>query len=421
MDERESVGRLSRFGRFLIEWNLFETGENNEETICIQRWSTRFYVCLLSFFISTLLVFNLLRVETQLIEVQNPSLELYFKLQNTYADINCPCSQISSLYSSFVKLTPVYYDICSSDFISQRWIDMLVDNMTFLRYVPDFRSTASNQFQVLRELCKLSQATLNTNVQSFFDTELISSSLLEKNLWFVDTTAVIDTFKNTLFWNVNYLISFILSFEKINLLLPGIETSNTIKIVLTNSGWKFTTLINYYVLSENSPQCVCDQDDSCIMESDFYDFDVYNNDGRFVYSSLQSNVSLQLQNWFFGCWILNGVLQSSPENSFLTNQTVLNFIATYFNWSSDSILSTALNLTNSKKTNGSNNTLYDLVQTSFVDDFLVELDYSLYFAQCRPQACFYSAKKYQKFLYICTSLLHSMEVYRSLCDLLYHT
>ena len=122
-------------------------------------------------------------VKTPLIEEKNPTLDSYYKLQNRYSDVKCPCSQLSSLYDSFAALIPIYHPICSSGFISQVWIEILVDNMTAFRYPGDFRATASTQFQVLRELCHFSQTVLNNNIRSFLQREFISDVLLSENRW----------------------------------------------------------------------------------------------------------------------------------------------------------------------------------------------------------------------------------------------
>jgi hypothetical protein len=58
---------------------------------------------------------------------------------------------------------------------------MLFDNMTAFRFPGDFRATASTQFQVLRELCNMSQTALNNDIQLFYDKEFISGALLSEN------------------------------------------------------------------------------------------------------------------------------------------------------------------------------------------------------------------------------------------------
>ncbi|CAF1470926.1 unnamed protein product [Adineta steineri] len=179
MQRRDDLRLHHRLRRFLINLNLFETDLTDEQTITIQRWSTRIYIMLLFSTMTILLVYDALAVKTQQIEVRNPSLKTYLELQNTYdTNVICPCTEISASYRSFAEIIPTYHEICSSVFVSQKWIDMLFNDQTSMRYVLDFRATATNQFQVLRELCKFSQTTINNDIQAFYDDVIISAYLL---------------------------------------------------------------------------------------------------------------------------------------------------------------------------------------------------------------------------------------------------
>ncbi|CAF0785764.1 unnamed protein product [Adineta steineri] len=140
------IGLIRRLGKFCKEFNVFETDATDTTSIDIQRWSTRIYIFLLLFCISGLLLDRGLRVETQLVEVENPSVELYMELQETHSDISCLCSQISVAYGSFVELNLIYESVCSSGFVSQTWIEMLVNDITTQGHPGDFRASASLMF-----------------------------------------------------------------------------------------------------------------------------------------------------------------------------------------------------------------------------------------------------------------------------------
>jgi hypothetical protein len=405
MVKTEVVGFLRRLGRFLVDLNLFETDDTDERTIHVQRWSTRAYICVLCYFICILLFQDGLHVETRLIEVRNPSLESYIKLQNLYGDVNCPCSQISVSYGSFVMLAPIYHSICSSGFISQTWIEMLSDKMTAFRFVGDFRATAGLQFQILRELCQFSQSALNNDILSFYDSEFISGSLLNEDQWHVEIGTAIAASLDNSFTNVKHRISFFRSFVKYNLLVSGIETSIVLELEMKNG----LTVVNLqpisYQVFEKANYCECDNDVICYFPSSIYNVGLFDIYAQVFYYTLESQRSFVLKDWFVGCWALESLLLSSFNNSFLNNQTELNLIAMYFNWASDSILPTVLNLNESNKINGSTGTFNDLLQTFFVENVVTELNYSVYFEQCRAQSCFYSIKQHSSFLDIFTSLL----------------
>ena len=400
MDRGNNLCR--RLGRFIIELNLFKTDVTNPQTIKIQRWSTRIHTILLFCAMCILLVYNASTVKTQQIEVKHPSFETYYKLKNAYdTDIKCPCAQISAPYRSFLQLVPVYHEICSSFFVSQTWINMLFDDTTFIRYVLDFRATASNQFQVLRELCTLSQTTINRNMQTFYNDELISGYLLSEPLIKAEITTTIAVFQASSRTNFLHLISFLRSFVFGNQYLAGIETPYALQIYSYDGlNWMTAMGGNSYVQANTTlPSCQCYQVATCSLWSAFYNKIVIET--GLLLNWRTTALSLRVENWFVGCWPLESLLISSVEDSFLYNQSALDVMAMYFNWSSNS-MPIALNV--SKEANQSS-TFNDVLHSLFVESFSTEFNYSLYFAQCRPLSCLYSINQHSSFLYIVTTLL----------------
>ncbi|CAF3889333.1 unnamed protein product [Adineta steineri] len=174
---------------------------------------------------SILLIYDASAVKTQQIEVRNPSLETYLELQNTYdTNVKCPCTEISALYGSFVKIIPVYHEICSSDFVSQQWIDMLFNDQTSMRYVLDFRATASQQFQILRELCTFSQTATNNDIQGLYDDELISAYLLSENLLKAEVVSITTAFRTSSIADFLRSLSFVREYVLGNQFMTGIQT-----------------------------------------------------------------------------------------------------------------------------------------------------------------------------------------------------
>jgi len=222
--ERESF--VHRSCRFPIELNLFETDATDEHSVRIQRWSTRLYIFLLSTAMMILLAYTTLNVMTKQIEEQNPSLQTYFDLHNKYGNLKCPCTQISSSYETFVELSPLYHEVCESDFISQKWIDFLFDNnKTIMRYAVDFRATASNQFQVLRELCQISSSAINDNLETFYKSKLISGDLLNKDLFNATLHADILAFQSMTISNFRRSLTYMRSFTAGNYFMTATQTA----------------------------------------------------------------------------------------------------------------------------------------------------------------------------------------------------
>jgi hypothetical protein len=68
--------------------------------------------------------------------------QLYLKHGKT---LLCPCAKDSVIYKGFVSTTFTFHPVCSSTFVSEKWIKALY-LMDASRYgVTDFRTTASSQ------------------------------------------------------------------------------------------------------------------------------------------------------------------------------------------------------------------------------------------------------------------------------------
>jgi len=233
--ERESFVRRKR--RAFIELNLFETDIVDEHSVHNQRWSTRIYIFVLIFAMMIFLVYTTLQATTKQIEVLNPSLFTYFHLYSKYENVKCSCTEISSSYQTFVELSFLYHEVCQSDFISQKWIDFLFDNnKSTIRYAVDFRASASNQFQVLRELCQLSLTEVNDSLEIFYKSEFISGHLLNEDLFNAQLDADILSFQSITISNFRRSLGFMRSFTFANYFMPAIKTAFSLVLVASAEG-----------------------------------------------------------------------------------------------------------------------------------------------------------------------------------------
>ena len=223
------VDVLRRFRRSAANYNVFDTNSTDEAIIRHERWSTRLYICLLSLAMLVLLFYTTLYVTSSQLEIENPSLDGYLNLYRTYQNIKCPCSQISTTYDRFLQLEATYHPICSSDFVSARWIQFLFDNnRTTSRYAADFRATASHQFQVLRELCHLAIEAVENGLATLYSDQLISGQMLSKNIFEAKLEADILAFQRITTANFWRELTLVRSLMFGNQLMPAIETAFTI-------------------------------------------------------------------------------------------------------------------------------------------------------------------------------------------------
>jgi hypothetical protein len=71
--------------------------------------------------------------------------ELYLKYNKTLA---CRCTNDTVPYKAFVSNTIKYHPVCSSTFVSQKWIEALYFPNASMYGVTDFRTTASSQVRL---------------------------------------------------------------------------------------------------------------------------------------------------------------------------------------------------------------------------------------------------------------------------------
>lgn len=113
-----------------------------------------------------------------LTSISNPSLNNYIDLQRLHpAELRCPCSTIAIPYHRFMSLSPTLHQICSSDFITDRWISAL-KQINIYNADLDWRNKAHQQYNLLSKLCQLSNETITDAIDEFLSQSLIVSNLL---------------------------------------------------------------------------------------------------------------------------------------------------------------------------------------------------------------------------------------------------
>ena len=113
-----------------------------------------------------------------LTSISNPSLNTYTDLQRSYPDeLRCPCSTIAIPHHRFMSLYPTLHQICSSDFVTDRWISAL-KHLTIYNADLDWRNKAYQQYNILSRLCQLSNETVTNAIDEFLSQSFIISNLL---------------------------------------------------------------------------------------------------------------------------------------------------------------------------------------------------------------------------------------------------
>jgi hypothetical protein len=191
-----AVARLMTFVSQIRNWlkqlNAFDNPTKaTANYLQQQRRATHVYFLLLSSALFILVMYNSLAYSTKKFTVSSPSLEQYQQLQQQYGvdALNCPCSQVSITYSSFIDIECGFHPVCTSQFISDSYLHQLfqIYNGLDTEYATanafTLQGTIFSHFQVLLTLCNLARDAFTDARQEYLTSSLISASMIDYNLF----------------------------------------------------------------------------------------------------------------------------------------------------------------------------------------------------------------------------------------------
>ncbi|CAF0868087.1 unnamed protein product [Adineta steineri] len=386
------------FFQKLKELNLYETNATDANSIRIQRLSTRFYLSTFTITLLILSIYAALHKTTLLVEIHNPTIDLYQKLEAKYS-MECSCSETSIRYGEFMNHIPIYHQVCSSDFVTQRWIDALFDSTKTPFYFPvDFRTTASQQFQLLAALCRSSARGINDSLQSFFRSELITEKLMTEDFFLTKIRADIDTFKNNTLDAFDYKLMFIREIIQGNILLPSTGTILNFYFHYTplehEPLWMFKTGPCAFFPPDGGILCTCEKSPRCFTRAGIF--------GDNLFSTISDGFDYLyiIDEWYIGCRPIDSLLLSTLKTFY--NQTEINSFLNFFPNISSNF--TCLNVNETSRFQR-NDTLKTIVKNGFIEKWIQQENYSAYFYKCAPELCSYTINKRFNIYYIITAII----------------
>ncbi|CAF1399346.1 unnamed protein product [Rotaria sordida] len=281
--------------------------------------------------------------------VIRPSLFTYQYLLTNYQDsLQCSCSDISIEYQSFLTITSRIHQICSSDFVSNDWIDYIYNTIDpfHLNYT-DFRTTAIGQYQLLASFCQLSRQVLNDALSNLLTSHFIDTELLSYNVLYERIQSSLKEFQMAI------PNSFLNSLSVIR------ETTGTnmlMNMFMTSSEFQYESLVTIFSICYTRPlsyeKCNCGLSSKCVQSS---------------------------RGMMAGCYPLEALLQSTFQCFY--NQTCIN---------SHNIFQ-ALNISSSTSSQFFiNSSIESILNKLMVEDYSINISYENYFSQCEPLLCSYS-------------------------------
>lgn len=400
------TNRWQKFKLIILNFNIFNNVQsvNNEWEITTERLSTRLFFLFLFITIIILFVYTIITPNILRQTIPQPSQTLYENLFTLYSDsLQCPCSQTSITYSSFISINPIFHPVCQSDFISRDWLEFLSnDNQSYYLNF-DFRATGSNQFQLLTFLCQLANESFNLAQTNLIEgSTLISMQLISKTSLLAQADALIKEFSSISPNSFVRLINLIRGLIAGNKLVPIIPTLIMYKIypnfailpypyeVLSDDGYYPTT---------NGSGCFCNQQVTCSSPSGFYQ-DTMLTESWDIFDLMYKNTA-QIPGLFTGCYPLESLLQSTLECFF--NQTCVDFVQINVKPFQD-VNFTAID-DNSMTLFTPTWTIEQIIKQLMIDQWNSSVSYEKYFNQCQPLSCTFLEAQRHNALYIVTTLI----------------
>ena len=211
--------------RQVTQWakqlNVFKShGDQSVEQIKQQQISTRLYFSLLAGmtnrlipsnldrlclgFVLILLLFTSLTSDMVMWTESNPSLATFDNLQTSYkSTVKCPCSTMVIPFKKFVSFAPAFHQVCSSDFVTDHWIALLI--VTNNNEFTDTSSQMVQSFRLLSALCELAKNTITDALERFSLQSLITSNVLNQASFNAQLDTTMERFIQSLLINFAFL------------------------------------------------------------------------------------------------------------------------------------------------------------------------------------------------------------------------
>ncbi|CAF1490320.1 unnamed protein product [Adineta ricciae] len=381
----------------LVNLNLFDTETDDNHTKRNEILSTRIFVVLLILFLLLFILYQLLTYHSTLITVDKPTVQQYKNIEIEFSNsLQCPCTNISIPYKEFANITAKFYEICASDFISQRWIDYLFfENVSYF-YQLDFRRSASSKFQLLRTLCQQAKVMTDDYLEEFYLEQLITNQIISNRSFHIQVGAFIDMYKRKITSVWRNSLELIRSTTMANRLFSAIETRSVYKIVYWSPNVTLMRMaeIKYHGGASIFSTFNCFYDNFHLRqlpEGIYADIDRYDCAGSVFWEEeeeeevcMRGNTKYIDTDFFVpgmnaGCTPFESLLYST--NECLLDETCINQLIPYMNYSliknnSFTALKTSLSIWNITNEN--------LAKELFIEDWIVTISYENYFNSCQP-------------------------------------
>ncbi|CAM4911515.1 unnamed protein product [Rotaria socialis] len=358
----------------IVSFNLYHSQSIDSTTVHREILSTRLFIFLFGVSLTILTIYTSFTPQISVEKIQSPSVSDYERLQIQYSDtLQCQCQFISIPYAIFTHIETSFHQVCSSNFISQEWIDSLFENIDRNLWPMDMRTTLSAMWQLISTLCQISITFVSDAFHDFEGSQLISSIVLPKDRIQMNIQAAVNETQKKVSNTFLLSLSIIQQNTQINDFITGVSTNYILKT--TDYPFQLNESIeivaNKYIREGSTTICTCLNKKSCPMPGNIYLYDVWDTNGLFDMNILIANETLP--GLIVDCLPLQAMLASSFECFY--NQSCLNIlISVYSNKIEVQILNQSFPSRFSLTTS-----IGSIVDQLFIENIQIQTNYDSYY------------------------------------------
>jgi hypothetical protein len=384
-----------------VTLNLYNSRSTDPATVHYQIISTRLYLTTLVISIFILTLYTAINGPIKNEIVYLPKLALYKKLQKQYPDtLRCPCSKTAIPYGTFVNVEPSFHQVCSSDFISQSWIDFAFETNTTFIWPMDIRTSLSPMWQLIAAVCSGAMKTIPDALNEFSSLPLINPLILPEDLLRTKTHTALDLILQVVSDSSMNMLTVFERISKANGLVTGISTNYVALTLSKRPGGKAQYILQAvarYILQGLNTTCTCMHAETCPIPGSFYLYDMWETSGLYDLNKLVANQTLE--GIIVDCTPLQTMLASSLECFY--NQSCVDLILSMYSKSINiSKLNQFLPSRFMPKTN-----IKLLTENLFMEQIINKTLYNSYYHQCAPIYCSYTYSSKFDWMYVITILM----------------
>ena len=380
--------------------NLFDSQSSDPTVIRREIYSSRLLILLLIISVFILTLYTSISVQTKSETVKWPSQSVYENLLNQYSNsLQCPCGNMSILYGKFVNIIPSMHQVCSSQFISQEWIDLSFEVNTTFIWPMDVRTSLSAMWQLIASLCQSATDAIEDSLNQFANSTIITSLVLPEELLKAKTRASLELMLQTGSSAWLRPLTALHRITQANGLMSGLLT-NYVALqpgILTDETRIMITKINQYTLNGKNKSCSCQSDGSCPIDGGFYLYNMRETYGNYDLNIIRAN--LTLSGLVIDCLPIQTTLSSSLECFY--NESCLNILVSIYRKAENISI-----LNSSKASRFSPTTKIEyLINELFIEEMFNETIYKNYYFQCAPVSCTFTYSRRFDWIYVLTTLI----------------